>query len=54
VNFTEGGGRLRLKTDGTDYRLDPLPIATCLAAYDHAAGSDQAGTAAPVPSVAGE
>lgn len=54
VNFTDGGGRLRLKPDGVDYRLDPLPIETCLAAYDHAAAADQAGTATPVPSVAGE
>lgn len=54
VNFTDGGGRLRLQRDGVDYRLDPMPIAMCLAAYDHAAGADQAGTATPVPSVAGE
>jgi hypothetical protein len=54
VNFTDGGGRLRLQRDGVDYRLDPMPIETCLAAYDHAAGADQAGTATPVPSVAGE
>jgi hypothetical protein len=35
VSFS-GGGRLRLQRDGVDYRLDPTPIATCLAAYDHA------------------
>ncbi len=33
VNFTGGGGWLRLKTDGVDYRLDPMPIGSCLAAY---------------------
>jgi hypothetical protein len=54
VNFTDGGGRLRLQRDAADYRLDPMPIETCLAAYDHAAGADHAGTATPVPSVAGE
>ena len=54
VNFSDGGGRFNLRRDGVDYRLDPLPIETCLAAYDHAAGADQAGTATPVPSVAGE
>jgi hypothetical protein len=32
-----GGGRLRLKSDGVDYRLDPMPIEACLAAYDKAA-----------------
>jgi hypothetical protein len=53
VNFTDSGGRLSLR-DGADYRLEPMPIATCLAAYDHAASADQAGTATPVPSVAGE
>jgi hypothetical protein len=53
VNLT-GGGRLRFKTDGVDYRLDPMPIERCLAAYEPAAGDDQAGTATPVPSVAGE
>jgi hypothetical protein len=53
VNFT-GGGRLRLKTDGADYRLAPMPIERCLAAYGHAAEGGQAGTATPVPSVAGE
>jgi hypothetical protein len=31
---------LRLKTDGVDYRLDPMPIASCLAAYDGAARAD--------------
>jgi hypothetical protein len=54
VNFTGGGGWLRLKTDGVDYRLDPMPIEQCLAAYGHAAGDDQAGSATPVPRVAGE
>ena len=39
VNFS-GGGRLRLQRDGVDYRLEPMPIETCLAAYDHAAGSN--------------
>ena len=53
VNLT-GEGRLRFKTNGADYRLDPIPIERCLAAYDHAAGDDQAGAATPVPSVAGE
>ena len=40
VNFTGGGGRLRLETDGVDYRLDPMPIERCLAAYDRAAGGN--------------
>jgi len=53
ANFT-GGGPLRLQRDGVDYRLEPMPIEACLAAYDHAAGADQAGAATPVPSVAGE
>jgi hypothetical protein len=35
-----GAGRLRLKTDGADDRLDPMPIEACLAAYDHAADSN--------------
>jgi hypothetical protein len=38
VNLS-GGGRLRLQRDGVDYRLDPMPIESCLAAYDHAADS---------------
>jgi hypothetical protein len=38
VSFS-GGGRLRLQRDGVDYRLDPMPIESCLAAYDHAADS---------------
>ena len=54
VNFADGGGRLRLQRDGVDYRLDPMPIEACLAAYDRAAEEHQAGTATPVPSVAGE
>jgi hypothetical protein len=29
------GVRLYLAKDGVDYRLDPLPIATCLAAYEN-------------------
>jgi hypothetical protein len=41
--------RLRLQQDSDDYRLDPLPIATCLAAYE-----DRAASHVPVPSVAGE
>jgi hypothetical protein len=53
VNLTSSG-RLSFKTDGADYRLDPMPIERCLAAYDRAAGDGQAGTATPVPSVAGE
>jgi hypothetical protein len=53
VNLT-GSGRLSFKTEGADERLDPMPIATCLAAYDRAADDGQAGTATPVPSVAGE
>ncbi len=40
VNFTGGGGWLRLKTDGVDYRLDRLPIETCLAAYHPQAQPD--------------
>ncbi len=36
VNLS-GGGRLQLQRDGVDYRLDPMPIESCLAAYDHAA-----------------
>ena len=39
VNFS-GGGRLRLKADGVDYRLEPMPIESCLAAYDHPAKAD--------------
>jgi hypothetical protein len=31
---------LRLKADGADYRLEPRPIAACLAAYDHPAKAD--------------
>ena len=54
VNFTDGGGRLNLRRDGVDYRLEPMPIVTCLAAYDRAAGADQAGATTPVASVAGE
>ena len=54
VNFTGGGGWLRLKTDGVDYRLDPMPIETCLAAYAPTPAADQGGTATAVPSVAGE
>jgi hypothetical protein len=54
VSFTDGGGRLRLQRDGVDYRLDPMPIEACLAAYDRPAEEHQAGTATPVPSVAGE
>ena len=40
VNFAGGGGWLRLKTDGVDFRLEPVPLATCLAAYDHQAQPD--------------
>jgi hypothetical protein len=40
VNFTDGGGRLRLQRDGADYRLDPMPIGACLGAYDHATDRD--------------
>jgi hypothetical protein len=31
---------LRLKADGADYRLEPMPIAACLAAYDHPAKAE--------------
>jgi hypothetical protein len=31
---------LRLKADGADYRLEPMPIESCLAAYDHPAKAD--------------
>jgi hypothetical protein len=31
---------LRLKADDANYRLEPMPIADCLAAYDHPAQSD--------------
>jgi hypothetical protein len=41
VSFADGGGRLRLQRDGADYRLDPMPIEACLAAYDHAAERDR-------------
>lgn len=37
VKFTGGGGRLRLMADGVDYRLYPMPIEACFAAYDKAA-----------------
>lgn len=40
VNLHDGGGRLRLRADGVDYRLEPIPIETCLAAYDHPANAD--------------
>jgi hypothetical protein len=39
VSFT-GGGRLRLQRDGVDYRLEPMPIERCLAAYDHTAAGE--------------
>jgi hypothetical protein len=31
---------LHLKADGADYRLEPMPIESCLAAYDHPAKAD--------------
>jgi hypothetical protein len=31
------GARLSFATDGADFRLEPMPIETCLAAYEHAA-----------------
>ncbi|HLH93259.1 MAG TPA: hypothetical protein VKX28_32945 [Xanthobacteraceae bacterium] len=46
VSFTaasagaQRGVRMRLATDGVDFRLEPMPIEKCLAAYDHAAPSD--------------
>jgi hypothetical protein len=42
VHFTGGGSsaRLRFRKDGADYRLDPMPIEACLAAYDRPAQSD--------------
>ena len=32
--------RMSLAKDGVDFRLEPMPIETCLAAYDHAAPSE--------------
>jgi hypothetical protein len=29
--------RLRFKNDGVDYRLDPMPIEACLAAFERSA-----------------
>jgi len=46
--------RMNLKRDGLDYRLDPMPIATCLAAYEDRAPSELPVSQVPVPSVAGE
>ncbi len=34
------GVRMSFKQDGVDFRLDPMPIDTCIAAYDHAAGAE--------------
>jgi hypothetical protein len=31
---------MSLATDGVDFRLEPMPIEKCLAAYEHAAPSD--------------
>jgi hypothetical protein len=32
--------RMNLANDGVDFRLEPMPIDKCLAAYEHAAGDE--------------
>jgi len=41
-NRAAAGRRVRMyfKAHGVDFRLDPMPIADCIAAYDHAAHAD--------------
>jgi len=43
-----------VQRDGSNFRLDPMPIEMCIAAYEDRAPSAVSDSQVPVPSVAGE